>query len=52
MALPPICSGWLRERHPEYIEEINKIGKLSDELTTKLTASIEEFKTGYKETHA
>jgi F-type H+-transporting ATPase subunit alpha len=44
--------GWLRERHPEYIEEINKTGKLSDELTARLTASIEEFKIGYKETHS
>jgi F-type H+-transporting ATPase subunit alpha len=42
---------WLRERHPDYIEEINKTGKLSDELTGKLTASIGEFKTTYKELH-
>jgi F-type H+-transporting ATPase subunit alpha len=42
---------WLRERHPDYIEEINRTGKLSDELTGKLTASIGEFKTTYKELH-
>jgi F-type H+-transporting ATPase subunit alpha len=41
--------GWLHERHPEYLEEITKTGKLSDELTGKLTDSIKEFKTTYKE---
>jgi len=42
---------WLHGKHPEYIDEINKTGKLSDELTGKLTASIGEFKTTYKELH-
>jgi F-type H+-transporting ATPase subunit alpha len=41
--------GWLHERHPEYAEEINKTGKLTDELNGKLTDSIKEFKTTYKE---
>ncbi len=41
--------GWLHERHPEYIEEINKTGKLSDDLLAKTTDSIKEFKATYKE---
>ena len=44
--------GWLRQRHPEYIDQINQTGKLSDDLTNKLTGAIAEFKTTYKETHA
>jgi F-type H+-transporting ATPase subunit alpha len=39
---------WLRERHLEFIEEIDKTGKLGDELTGKITASIKEFKDAYK----
>jgi len=34
----------LRKEHPEYIDEINKTGKLSDELRQKLTAAMNGYK--------
>jgi F-type H+/Na+-transporting ATPase subunit alpha len=34
---------WLRENHNDYIDEVNKTGKLSDELIAKLTASFKEY---------
>jgi F-type H+-transporting ATPase subunit alpha len=35
----------LGKEHPEYIDEINKTGKLSDELRQKLTAEVNRYKT-------
>jgi F-type H+/Na+-transporting ATPase subunit alpha len=35
---------WLTKEHPEYIDEINKTKKLSDELIAKLTAAINDYK--------
>ena len=40
---------WLHERHPEFIDEITKTGKLSDEPAAKITESIKEFVGNYKE---
>jgi len=39
---------WMNEQHPELIGEINKTGKLSDELSTKIAESIQEYKDIYK----
>lgn len=36
--------GWLDEKHPEYIEEIDKTKEFSDQLAEKLRAAITEFK--------
>ena len=42
--------GWLNQKHPDLAAEINKTGKLSDELASKLTDRANEYKTVYKET--
>ncbi len=42
---------WLNDRHPDLVAEINKTGKLSDELAAKITERVGEFKAIYKETH-
>lgn len=39
---------WLNERHPDFVDEINKTGELSDELAAKITERIREFKGAYK----
>ncbi len=36
---------WLDEKHPEYVEEIDKTGEFSDQLAEKLKAAITSFKT-------
>jgi F-type H+-transporting ATPase subunit alpha len=38
----------LNEQHPDLIDEINKTGKLSDELSGRITGSIEEYKTTHQ----
>jgi F-type H+/Na+-transporting ATPase subunit alpha len=35
---------WLRKTHPDYIEEINKTGKFSDELAEKVKSAISDYK--------
>jgi F-type H+-transporting ATPase subunit alpha len=42
---------WLNDRHPDLVAEINKTGKLSDELAAKITERVGEFKAIYKGTH-
>jgi F-type H+/Na+-transporting ATPase subunit alpha len=42
---------WLSSRHPDLAAEINKTGKLTDELAAKVTECVGEFKAIYKETH-
>ena len=44
--------GWLSQKHPDFAAEINQTGKLSDELATKITEHLAEFKTIYQETHS
>ena len=44
------CLRWLNERYPDLVAEINKTGKLGDELVSKLTDRINEYKAIYKET--
>jgi F-type H+-transporting ATPase subunit alpha len=39
---------WINERYPDQIGEINKTGKLSNELSAKITESIQEYKGVYK----
>ncbi len=41
---------WLNCRHSDLLAEINKTGKLSDELTGKITDRINEYKAIFKET--
>jgi F-type H+-transporting ATPase subunit alpha len=41
---------WLKDRYPDLIAEINKTGKLGDELTSKLTDRINEYQAVCKET--
>jgi F-type H+-transporting ATPase subunit alpha len=41
---------WLDDRYPDLVAEINKTGKLSDELVSKLTDRANEYKAVYKET--
>jgi len=41
---------WLNDRYPDLVAEINKTGKLSDELAGKITDRVNEYKTIYKET--
>ncbi len=36
--------GWLNKEHAEYIDEINKTSKLSDELVGKITAAMNNYK--------
>ncbi len=36
--------GWLGEKHPDYIEEIDKTKEFSDRLVEKLKTAIKEFK--------
>ncbi len=39
---------WMNERSPDLIGEIDRTGKLSDELTARITESAREFKGTYK----
>ncbi|MEN6425893.1 MAG: F0F1 ATP synthase subunit alpha [Phycisphaerales bacterium] len=39
---------WLNEQHPDLVGEIDKTGKLSAELSARITESIKEFKGTYK----
>ena len=39
---------WLKLEAPEYIDEIDETGKLSDELAESLTSAIEAYKTIYR----
>ena len=39
---------WLKKEHPDYIDEIDKTGKFTDELAKKLTAVIKNYKSLYK----
>ena len=41
---------WLDDRYPDLVAEIDKTGKLSDELMSKLTDRANEYKAVYKET--
>jgi len=41
---------WLNDRYPDLVAQINRSGKLGDELTSKLTDRINEYKAVYKET--
>jgi F-type H+-transporting ATPase subunit alpha len=41
---------WLDDRYPDLVAEIDKTGKLSDELASKLTDRANEYKAVYKET--
>ena len=41
---------WLDDRYPDLVAEIDKTGKLSDELVSKLTDRANEYKAVYKET--
>jgi F-type H+-transporting ATPase subunit alpha len=43
---------WLKGQHPDFIDEINKTGKLSDDLADRITKSIGQFKAAYKERQA
>jgi F0F1-type ATP synthase alpha subunit len=36
---------WLDEKHPEYIEEIDRTKEFSDKLSEKLKTAITSFKT-------
>ncbi len=38
---------WLNERHPDLVDEINKTGKLTDELSSRISEGIKEFKSTY-----
>jgi hypothetical protein len=38
----------MNERYPDLVGEINKSGKLSNELSARITESIKEFKGVYK----
>ncbi len=41
---------WLDDRYPDLVAAINTTGKLGDELATKLTDRINEYKAVYRET--
>jgi F-type H+-transporting ATPase subunit alpha len=41
---------WLNDRYPDLAAEINKTGKLTDELSAKITDRSNEYKAVYKET--
>ena len=41
---------WLNDRYPDLVAEINKTGKLTDELTAQITDHSNEYKAVYKET--
>jgi len=41
---------WLNDRYPDLVAEINKTGKLTDELTARITDHSNEYKAVYKET--
>jgi F-type H+-transporting ATPase subunit alpha len=41
---------WLNDRCPDLVAEIDKTGKLSDELASKITGRLGEYKAIYKET--
>jgi F-type H+-transporting ATPase subunit alpha len=43
---------WLNDKYPDLVAEINKTGKLSDELAGKITDRVNEYKTIYKETRS
>jgi F-type H+-transporting ATPase subunit alpha len=40
---------WLKDRYPDLVAQINRTGKLGDELTSKLTDRINEYKALYQE---
>ena len=39
---------WLDDRYPDLVAEINKTGKLGDELVNKLTDRIDEYQAIYE----
>jgi len=41
---------WLNDLYPDLVVQINRTGKLGDELTSKLTDRINEYKAVYRET--
>jgi F-type H+-transporting ATPase subunit alpha len=41
---------WLNDKYPDLVAEINKTGKLSDELAGRITDRVNEYKAIYKET--
>jgi len=41
---------WLHDRYPDLVAQINRTGKLGDELTSKLTDRINEYKAVSRET--
>jgi F-type H+-transporting ATPase subunit alpha len=41
---------WLDSKHPDLVAEINKTGKLSDELAGRITDRVKEYKAVYQET--
>jgi len=41
---------WLDDRYPDLVVQVNRTGKLGDELATKLTDRINEYKAVCKET--
>ncbi len=43
---------WLNDKYQDLVVEINKTGKLSDELAGRITDRVNEYKTIYKETRA
>ncbi len=43
---------WLNGRYPDLVAEINKTGKLGDELAAQITERVGEYKAIYKETHS
>jgi hypothetical protein len=41
------CLKYLAQNNPDYADQINKTGKLPDELAGKITAVIKDRKSGY-----
>jgi molybdenum-dependent DNA-binding transcriptional regulator ModE len=41
---------WLNDLYPDLVVQIDRTGKLGDELTGKLTDRINEYKAVYRET--
>jgi F-type H+-transporting ATPase subunit alpha len=39
---------WMNERYPDLIGEIDKTGKLSNDLSAKITEAGREYKAAYK----
>ncbi len=44
----PRMLGWLKERYPDLVDEIDKTGKLDDELSARIIERVKEYKTTYK----